>query len=152
MGRVALAVVLLAVLLGGLYRLYGPSATSPTSPAPAQAPHKQVVSNAGCSGRDTVVIELSSASVGVPVEGPIGRHDACEGNEIEHMSGEIDWGDGSSSPVVPGKDKSLLVASKHTYASRATFAVFARLRAQCSDGHGQSTRVISCGSGTIQVK
>jgi hypothetical protein len=159
MSRVLLAVVLLGLLLGGLYLLYGPRPANRATVAAASAPvvpHRQVVSDAGCDGRNTVAFDISSARVGVPVEGRIGHQDACESDEIEHLSGDIDWGDGSSSAIDPGdflgKDKDALIAAgKHLYAKSGTYALFARVRAQCSD-HGQSTRVISCGSGTVQVK
>jgi hypothetical protein len=154
MARVALALVLLAALLGALYRLYGPPAAP--SAGPAIAPFKRVVTDEGCSSHDTVVFELPSGAVGVPIEGKIGSHDACEGDDIEHMSGEIDWGDGTSSAVVPGdflgKDKDALIVGKHTYAKSATYSLFVRLRAQCADRNGQSTRIISCASGTLQVR
>lgn len=155
MTRVALAVVLIALLLGGLYKLYGPAATPPGKAVPAVVPANRVVTDAGCGAHSTVTFDLGSVSVGVPVEGKVGHHDACEGDEIEHLSGEIDWGDGKSSAVVPGdflgKDKDVLIAAKHAYARRGTFSLFARIRAQCVD-HGQSVRVISCGSGTVQVQ
>jgi hypothetical protein len=155
MTRVLLAVVLLAVLLGGLYQLYGPAPTSPLQP-PALSSAKRVVSDAGCGSSQSVTFDLRSASVGVPVGGPIGHHDACEGDDIEHLSGEIDWGDGTSSPIVPGdylgKDKDVLIAARHTYAKSATYPLFARIRAQCTERNGQSARLISCGSGKVEVR
>ena len=155
MTRLALAVVLLALLLGGLYALYGPAPTPPAKP-PALASTQRVVSDAGCGSKQTITFTLEAAAVGVPVEGPVGHHDACEGDDIEHMSGEIDWGDGTSSPIVPGdflgKDKDVLIASRHAYARRATYALFARIRAQCTERNGQSTRLISCGSGKVEVR
>jgi hypothetical protein len=158
MTRVLLAVVLLGLLLGGLYELYGPrhaSRSAAAAPPSAVVPHRQVVSDAGCNGGNSVGFDVANATVGVPVQGRIGHHDACDGDDIEHLSGEIDWGDGSESPLEPGdfqgKDKGALIAGKHTYAKSGTYALFARVRAQCYD-HGQSTRVISCGSGTVQVK
>ena len=155
MTRLLLAVVLLALLLGGLYRLYGPAPTAPLQP-PAMSSAKRVVSDAGCSASQTVTFTLQAASAGVPVGGPIGHHDACEGDDIEHLSGEIDWGDGTSSPIVPGdflgKDKGVLIAARHVYAKSATYKLFARIRAQCSERNGQSARVISCGSGKLEVR
>jgi hypothetical protein len=155
MTRLLLAVVLLALLLGGLYALYGPARTGAPAP-PALSSAKRVVSDAGCGSSQSVTFTLRAASVGVPVEGAIGRHDACEGDDIEHMSGEIDWGDGTSSPIVPGdflgKDRGVLIAPRHTYAKSATYPLFARIRAQCTERNGQSARLISCGAGKVEVR
>ncbi len=154
MVRIALAVLILALLGGGLY-VYTRPVVAPTGASLPIAPAKRVVTDAGCGDHRSITFELTAAAAGEPVEGRVGRHSACEADEIEHMSGEIDWGDGTASPIDPGdfrgKDKDVLIATRHIYRQQGRFALFARIRAQCHD-HGQSTRVISCGDGTVQVK
>jgi hypothetical protein len=153
--RLAFALLVVALVAGGVYAVYGRRLESEKVRAATITPSKRVVADAGCSGRPSVVFDLATAAVGVPVAGKIGQHNACEGNDIEHMSGEVDWGDGSSSLLatasVGPNDHDVVIAGQHVYAQRGTFALFARIRAQCVD-HGQSTRVISCGSGTVSVQ
>lgn len=153
--RVALAVVVLALLLGGIYRAHIVPSIAWKTAAPPTTSSKRVVPDTGCSGTNSITFDLSAATVGVPIEGRVGSHSACEGKEIERMSGDIDWGDETSSPInagdFRGNDKNVLLVGRHEYATAGTFALFARIRAQCDD-HGQSTRVITCGSGTLEVK
>ena len=155
MARLALALLVAALVAAGLYVVYGRRIESEKAKAATITPSKHVVADTGCSSRPSVLFDLATAAVGVPVSGKIGQHDACEGNDIEHMSGEVDWGDGSSSPLATASvgphDHDLVIAGQHVYAQRGTFALFARIRAQCFD-HGQSTRVISCGNGTVSVQ
>ena len=128
------------------------AAKPPVRAAPARA---RVVSSDGCGPADAVVFTLKAASVGDAVEGKIGRVSACESNDTERLSGSIDWGDGTSSAVdagdFNGKDEGLVLAPRHAYKMRGTFSLFARIRAQCYD-HGQSTRTILCGTGTVEVR
>ena len=151
----ALALVVAALVAGAVYVVHGRRLEGAKVQAATARPSKRVVADSGCSARPSVLFELATAAVGVPVSGKIGQHSACEGNDIEHMSGEVDWGDGSSSPLATASvgphDHDLVVAGQHAYAQKGTFALFARIRAQCVD-HGQSTRVISCGSGTVSVQ
>jgi hypothetical protein len=153
--RLALALLIAALAAGGVYVVYGRRLQLEKVQATVITPSKRVVTDSGCSGRPSVLFELGTAAVGAPVSGKIGQHSACEGNDIEHMSGEVDWGDGSSSPLATASvgphDHDLVIAGQHVYAQKGTFALFARIRAQCVD-HGQSTRVISCGSGTVSVQ
>jgi hypothetical protein len=153
--RLALALLVAALVAGGVYVVYGRRIEREKVPAATITPSKRVVADTGCSSRPSVRFELATTAVGVPVSGKIGQHDACEGDDIEHMSGEVDWGDGSSSPLATASvgphDHDVVIAGQHVYAQKGTFALFARIRAQCVD-HGQSTRVISCGSGTVSVQ
>lgn len=129
------------------------SAAKPPSRAASSA--NRIVSSDGCGAGDAVVFTLTSASVGGTIEGKIGQMSACEGNPTEHVSGAIDWGDGTSSAIEPGdfngKDRGLVLAPKHSYKTSGTFPLFARIREQCFD-HGQSTRIIACGSGSVEVR
>ena len=155
MARFALLLVVAALVAGGAYVVYGRRMEARKVAAPVITPSKRVVADTGCSGRPSVLFDFATVDAGVPVSGKIGQHSACEGNDIEHMSGEVDWGDGSSSPLDTASagphDHDMVIAGRHVYAHKGTFALFARIRAQCVD-HGQSVRVISCGSGTVTVQ
>jgi hypothetical protein len=124
-------------------------------PVHAASNVKRIVNSDGCGAADAVVFTLTSASVGGTIEGKVGQMSACENDQTERVSGAIDWGDGTSSPVEPGdfngKDRGLVLAPKHSYKTSGTFSLFARIRAQCLD-HGQSTRTIVCGSGSVEVR
>ena len=154
MGRLAL-LLLVCVIAGGLFFLQRRRTDVEHVGPPTTIAAKRIVSDVGCGAGESVVFALKNASVGVPVAGTIGRQRACEGEDVEHMSGEVDWGDGTSSPLAPAtaapKEEALVVAGQHVYKQAGRFAVFARIRAQCAD-RGQSTRVISCGTGVVDVR
>jgi hypothetical protein len=153
---VVVALLICAVVAAGVYALQRRRAETESvaqPPAPVHAP--RVVADDGCTSTPTIVFDLRTVAVGAPVSGKIGRHRACSGDDIEHMSGQVDWGDGTSSPLdtvaVGPKDEQMVVVGQHVYARAGRFALFARIRAQCVD-HGQSTRIISCGSGFVDVR
>ena len=155
MGRVALVILICALAAGALYvrqqRRDDQERIRPTTVSAS----RPVIADTGCPDRQSVVFDVKSATVGIPVAGKIGRHSACEEKDIEHMSGDVDWGDGTSSPLDTASagpnTHDLIIAGQHVYTQSGRFPVFARLRAQCFD-RGQSTRVISCGSGVIDVQ
>jgi hypothetical protein len=157
---VVLASLLLMAVAGyfgylPLDALRKPFAAAAKPPVPAAAARGRVVSADGCGRADAVVFTLTAASVGDAIEGKIGRVSACDSNDTERLSGSIDWGDGTSSALEPGdfngKDEGLVLAPRHAYKMRGTFPLFARIRAQCYD-HGQSTRTIVCGTGSVVVR
>ena len=155
MGRLALLLVICALGAGALYVLQQRRYHQENVPVAAVAASRPVVTNSGCAGQQAVFFDLQSAEVGSPITGKIGRHSACEGSEIDHMSGEVDWGDGTSSPLnaasAGSNDRDVVIAGQHVYTQRGRFAVFARVRAECLE-RGQWTRVISCGRGVIDVQ
>jgi len=157
-------VVLLSLLLLAAAGYFGylpfdgvPKHVFSPSPPPlaAASTASRIVSSDGCGASDAVFFTLTTATVGATIEGKVGQLSACEGNPTERVSGTIDWGDGTSSAVEPGdfngKDRGLVLAPKHSYKARGTFPLFARIREQCFD-HGQSTRTIACGSGSVEVR
>ena len=155
MGRLALLLVICALGAGALYVLQQRRYHHENVPVAAVAASRPVVTNSGCTGQQSVFFDLQSAEVGGPITGKIGRYSACEGSDIDHMSGEVDWGDGTSSPLDAASagpnDRDVAITGQHVYIQRGRFAVFARVRAECLE-HGQWTRVISCGSGVIAVR
>ena len=155
MGRPALLLMICALGAGGLYVWQQRSKHQENVPVSTVVTSRPVVTNSGCTEQQSVFFDLRSAEVGSPITGKIGRYSACERSDIDHVSGEVDWGDGTASPLnaasaVPN-DRDVVIAGQHAYTQRGRFAVFARVRAECLD-HGQWTRVISCGSGVVDVQ
>ena len=155
MGRLALLLVICALGAGALYVWQRRRDHQENVPVATVAASRPVVTDSGCTGQQSVFFDLHSAEVGNPITGKIGRHSACEGSEIDHMSGEVDWGDGTSSPLNASSagpnDRDVVIVGQHVYIQRGRFAVFARVRAECLE-RGQWTRVISCGRGVIDVQ
>jgi len=155
MGRFFLLLVICALGAGALYVWQRRRADQENVPVATVAASRPVVTNSGCTAQQSVFFDLHSAEVGSPITGKIGRHRACEGSDIDHMSGEVDWGDGTSSTLNAAlagpNDRDVTIAGQHVYTQRGRFAVFARVRAECLE-RGQWTRVISCGRGVIDVQ
>jgi hypothetical protein len=154
-------VVVAAALVAGGYLAYLKlHSTGPGGPADAKGMDSartsatRVVGSDGCGSQNGVVFMISTAAVGQALEGEVGRLDLCSTGNVERFSGQIDWGDGTATTVDPGdfngKDRGKLLSQPHAYSKGGTFPLFPRIRAQCFE-HGQSTRTIVCGSGSIQV-
>ena len=100
MGRFALLLVICALGAGALYVWQRRRADQENVPVATVAASRPVVTNSGCTAQQSVFFDLHSAEVGSPITGKIGRHRACEGSDIDHMSGEDVPSPQSTSPLI----------------------------------------------------
>jgi hypothetical protein len=89
------------------------------------------------------------AVLGQDVQGQIGSYKICQGYTMKAFEGTIDWGDGSTTRVIPGDfgkaDNGKLLASPKAYVASGRFPMFVRVKATCYDSVRSGWYAVSCG-------